>query len=210
MAFTDFTLEAVETELGVTARLGVVFPDLPAMSAPVWLIEGLARGRELALVSEKARSEFIVAPVLLGVRELSGGRLSILSGQRLDVDPERRLLGECDFILALSEPLPRLRAPLVTIVEAKKNDIEAGLGQCIAQMVAAQLFNQRAGRTGVVYGCVTTGEDWQFLRLDGQAVLIDTNRRYINDVGSILAAFLSMPGPAGSAESDAAPDPARK
>ena len=131
---------------------------------------------------------------MLGVRELSGGRISILSGQRLDVDAGRRLQGECDFILALSEPLPRLRAPLVTIVEAKKNDIEAGLGQCIAQMVAAQLFNERAGHSGVVFGCVTTGEDWQFLRLEGQAVLIDTTRRYINDVGSILAAFLSMAG----------------
>jgi hypothetical protein len=208
MAFTDFTLEAVEIELGVTPRLGLVFPHLPVVSAPDWLTDGLARGRELALVSEKARSEFIVAPVLLGVRELSGGRISILSGQRLDVDPERRLLGECDFILSLSEPLPRLRAPLATIVEAKKNDIEAGLGQCIAQMVAAQLFNERAGRPGVVYGCVTTGEDWQFLRLDGQAVLIDTTRRYINDVGSILAAFLAMPGQAGMAGPNVAADPA--
>ena len=132
MAFTDFTLETVEAELGVTARTGVVFPALPEASAPAWLTDWLARGMELALVSEKARSEFIVAPLLLGVRELSGERISILSGQRLDVDPGRHLLGECDFILALSDPLSRLRAPLVTIVEAKKNDIEAGLGQCIA------------------------------------------------------------------------------
>ncbi len=205
MAFTDFTLETVEAELGVTPRPGVVFPTLPQAFTPAWLSEGLARGMELALVSEKARSEFIVAPVLLGVRALSGGRISILSGQRLDVDPGRRLLGECDFILALSEPLPRLRAPLVTIVAAKKNDIEAGLGQCIAQMVAAQLFNDRAGRVGVVYGCVTTGEDWQFLRLDGQAVIIDTTRRYINDVGSILAAFLAITGPGRTAEPGAAP-----
>ena len=194
MAFTDFTLETVETELGVIPHPGIVFPNLPEATAPAWLIDGLARGMELALVSEKARSEFIVAPVLLAVRQLSGGRISILSGQRLDVDAGRRLLGECDFILALSEPLPRLRAPLVTILEAKKNDIEAGLGQCIAQMVAAQLFNERAGHSGVVYGCVTTGEDWQFLRLEGTAVIIDTMRRYINNVGSILAAFLSMTG----------------
>ena len=200
MAFTDFTLETVEAELGVTLRPGMLFPTLPETSVPQWLTFGLARGMELALVSEKARSEFIVAPVLLGVRELSGGRISILSGQRLDVDAERRLLGECDFILSLSEPLPRLRAPLVTIVEAKKNDIEAGLGQCIAQMVAAQLFNLRSGHSAVVYGCVTTGEDWQFLRLDGQTILIDTVRRYINDVGSILAAFLSMVELAGRDE----------
>jgi hypothetical protein len=204
MAVTDFTLETVEAELGVTARPGVIFPTLPEVSPPVWLTEGLARGMELALVSEKARSEFIVAPLLLAVRELSGGRISILSGQRLDVDPERRLLGECDFILALSEPLPRLRAPLVTIVEAKKNDIEAGLGQCIAQMVAARIYNERSGRSGAVYGCVTTGEDWQFLRLDGQVAVIDTTRRYINDVGSILAAFLAITGQAQATEPAAA------
>ncbi len=191
MPFTDFTLETVEADLGVTPRPGVVFPHLPDVIAPPWLIDTLARGMQLALVSEKARSEFIVAPILLAVRELSGGRVSILSGQRLDVDPGRRLSGECDFILALSEPLPRLRAPLLTVVEAKKNDIEAGLGQCIAQMVAAQLFNERAGQNAVVYGCVTTGEDWQFLRLEGQLVLIDTTRRYINDVAAVLAAVLA-------------------
>ncbi len=204
MAFTDFTLESVEAELGVTARPGVVFPTLPEVSAPAWLTEALARGMELALVSEKARSEFIVAPLLLAVRELSGGRISILSGQRLDVDPERRLIGECDFILALSEPLPILRAPLVTIVEAKKNDIEAGLGQCVAQMVAARMYNERSGRSGAVYGCVTTGEVWQFLRLDGQTALLDTTRRYSNDVGSILAAFLAIAGQAQAAAPAAA------
>ncbi len=91
---------------------------------------------QLALVSEKARSEFVVAPILLAAREMSRETLTIYSGQRLDVDPERGLQGECDFILALSAPLPRLRAPLLIIVEAKKNDIEAGLGQCVAQMVA--------------------------------------------------------------------------
>ena len=194
MAFTDFTLESVEADLGIIPRPGVIFPHLPEVAAPLWLADTLARGMQLALVSEKARSEFIVAPILLAVRELSGGRVSILSGQRLDVDPARHLQGECDFILARSEPLPRLRAPLLTMVEAKKNDIEAGLGQCIAQMVAAQIFNERSGQKEAVYGCVTTGEDWQFLRLEGQAVVIDTMRRYINDVASVLAALLASVG----------------
>jgi hypothetical protein len=144
----------------------------------------------LALLSEKARSEFIVAPILLAVRELSGERFAILSGQRLDVDPARKLQGECDFILALSEPVPRLRAPVLTIVEAKKNDIEAGLGQCVAQMVAAQLYNERSGQPlPAISGCVTTGEAWQFLRLTGTVVTIDQGRFYIDNVGGILAAL---------------------
>lgn len=196
MAYTDFTLESVEADLGVTPRPGPVFPPLPDAEPPAWLPGQLARGMELALVSEKARSEFIVAPILLAVRELSGGRVAILSGQRLDVDPARRLTGECDFLLSLSDPLPRLRAPLLAVVEAKRNDIEGGLGQCAAQMVAARLFNERAGGTGrPVYGCVTTGEDWQFLRLDGAELLVDPSRRYINQVGAVLAALLAAVAP---------------
>jgi hypothetical protein len=200
MAYTDFTLDSVEADLGVGQRTGPVFPALPDAVPPPWLAGQLARGMELALVSEKARSEFIVAPILLAVRELSGGRVAILSGQRLDVDPARRLSGECDFLLSLSDPLPRLRAPLLAVLEAKRNDIEAGLGQCAAQLVAAQLFNERAGLSGrPVFGCVTTGEDWQFLRLDGQDLVIDPARRYINQVGSVLAALLAGVGLPGTA-----------
>jgi hypothetical protein len=190
MAYTDFTLETAEAELGVTARPGVLFAGLPPVPVPAWLEDLLARGMRLALVSEKARSEFIVAPILLAVRELSGERVAILSGQRLDVDPARRLLGECDFILALSDPVPRLRAPVLTVVEAKKNDIEAGLGQCVAQMVAAQVYNERSGQPlPAIYGCVTTGENWQFLRLAGTDVTIGQGRLYIDNVGGILAAL---------------------
>ncbi len=190
MAFTDFTLDSVETDLGVGLRPGAAFPPLIDAVAPPWLAAQLARGMELGLVSEKARSEFIVAPILLAVRELSGGRVAILSGQRLDVDPARRLSGECDFLLALTDP--RLRAPLLAVLDAERNDIEGGLGECAAQMVAAQMFNERAGRMGrPMYGCVTTGEDWQFLRLDGEVLRIDPTRRYINQVGAVLAALLA-------------------
>jgi hypothetical protein len=190
MAYTDFTLESAEADLGVTSHPGVLFPQLQPLPVPAWLQDILTRGMRLALVSEKARSEFIVAPILLAVREQSGERIAILSGQRLDVDAGRRLLGECDFILALSEPVPRLRAPLLTIVEAKKNDIEAGLGQCVAQMVAVQIYNERSGQPlPAVHGCVTTGESWQFLRLAGVKVTIDQGRFYIDNVGGILAAL---------------------
>ncbi len=102
--------------------------------------------------------EFIVVPILLASRELSHDAVAIYSGQRLDVNPDQGLVGECDFILAATPPVPLLRAPLVTIVEAKKNDIESGLGQCVAQMIAARLFNEKAGNVPFqIFGCVTTG-----------------------------------------------------
>lgn len=190
MAYTDFTLESAEATLGVTTRPGDLFPNLTPAPVPGWLADLLGRGMRLALVSEKARSEFIVAPILLAVRAASNETITILSGQRLDVDPDRRLVGECDFLLARSEPVPRLRAPVMTVVEAKKNDIEGGLGQCVAQMVAAQVYNDRAGQPpAAMYGCVTTGEDWQFLGLTGAAVTLHRPRLYIADVGLVLAAF---------------------
>jgi hypothetical protein len=190
MSYTDFTLETVESLLGVRVRAGDLFPGLVPVPVPDWLRAYLDRGMELAMASEKSRSEFIVSPILLACRELSGRVLAIFSGQRLDVDPGRGLSGESDFLLALSEPIPRLRAPIAVVVEAKKNDVEAGLGQCIAQMVAARDFNDReqAAIRGV-HGCVTTGEDWQFLRLEGSTVTIDRVRIYIVNLDLILGVF---------------------
>jgi hypothetical protein len=189
MSYTDFTLESAESAFGLTARPGILFPDFEPLPVPDWLVSFLELGQSsAALVSEKVRSESLVFPVLLAARQMSPDVLSIYSGQRLDVDASLGLVGECDFILARTPPVARLKAPLVTILEAKKNDIESGLGQCVAQMVAARLFNERAGESiRPLFGCVTTGEVWQFLRLDGDDVTIDRDRLFINDVGDILA-----------------------
>ena len=196
MSYSDFTLESVEAAFGLTARRGVLFPSLATVAVPNWLVDTLKRGRaSIALVSEKARSEILVVPILLATRELVTGELAIFSGQRLDVDPARGLTGECDFILARTDAVPRLRAPLITILEAKKGDVEAGLGQCVAQMVGARLFNERAGEPPrPLYGCVTTGDDWQFLRLDAATVLIHPNLLYIDNLGGILAALQAIVG----------------
>jgi len=205
MAFSDFTLESATRALGVSVREADLFPALAPAAVPGWLPGWLARGTRLALISEKARSEFIVVPILLAARELCGDRVAIFSGQRLDVDAARGLAGECDFLLALGPPVPPLRSPIAAVVEAKKNDVEAGLGQCIAQMVAARAFNEAAGRTGApLYGCVTTGESWQFLRLAGDAAELDGRRLYLDNVAGVLGALLAI-----VAEAERHADPGR-
>jgi hypothetical protein len=196
MAYSDFSLETAGRLLGIVSRPADLFPGLASVHAPAWLSATLARGGQgihLSLISEKSRSEFVVAPVLLAGREVSGERFAIYSGQRLDVDPARGLVGECDFILTASEPVLPLRAPIAVVVEAKKNDIEGGLGQCVAQMVAADQFNQAAGRTmSPVFGCVTTGEAWQFLELAGSDVMMDRRRYYIDNVDKILGVIQAI------------------
>ena len=85
------------------------------------------------------------------------------------------------------------------IVEAKKNDIESGVWQCLAQMVGARIFNERSGKPPApVYGCVTNGDVWQFLRLAEQVAEIDVRRYYINNVGEILSVFRRILGSGGA------------
>jgi hypothetical protein len=86
----------------------------------------------------KARAEFIVAPILLEVREQLHETISIYSGVRFDVSPEE---GVYDFLITKSPPLPAVQTPVIVLVEAKKNGLEEGLGQCGAEMLAAQRVN---------------------------------------------------------------------
>ena len=119
--------------------------------------------------------------------------VAIYSGQRMDVQPEQGLAGECDFILAATPPVPLLHTPIITIVGAKKNDVEGGLGQCAAQMIGARLLNQQENPARTeVFGCVTTGEAWQFLHLHEGVLLLDRQRYYIDNVGAILAIFQAV------------------
>lgn len=147
----------------------------------------LQEGFEISVISEKACSEFIIAPILLFIREVYQGQIGIYSGTRFDIEPSRGLRGVCDFILGSGPVLPAVQAPVFMIVEAKKNDIEEGLGQCAAEMLAAQIFNQRENNPiSAIYGCVTSGENWQFLRLVDTQLVIDKNRYFFVSLPLIL------------------------
>jgi hypothetical protein len=195
MAYSDFSLEKVKKDFQLIERHSSLLGDSQSIEPSEWLIETLKISLRLtrSSSSEKARSEFIVAPILLEMERRNYEEFSIFSGERLDVDEERGLKGECDFILSKGPISSTIQAPIFSMVEAKKNDIKEGLGQCIAQMIGAQLFNQKENNDiEVIYGCVTTGEDWQFLRLEGQTIDMDENRYYINELGRLLWIFQSI------------------
>jgi hypothetical protein len=190
MAFTDFTLDMVLDKFALQPERARLFAQVSPIQPSDWLQESLRRGAGLAYTSEKSRSEFLIAPILIEARELLGEGYSIYSGQRLDTDPQNGLVGECDFIIAKTPYLFVLRAPIVAVVEAKKQDLEMGIGQCAAQLVSARQFNQKHGNPfGRLYGCVTTGEIWQFLRLEQQSLAIDSQRYTLEDLPEVLAIF---------------------
>ncbi len=148
----------------------------------------------LAMGTEKARSELIIVNVLLEVKRLLSNQISLFSGINLDIDKEKGLTGFCDFVITKSPEQYYVTAPLIMIVEAKSEYIIGGLGQCIAEMYAANLFNQKEGKDilPVVYGVVTTGTNWKFLKLEQNTVYLDLNEYHISNIGKIMAIFVEM------------------
>ena len=195
MSYRDFNVTKLKKDFSLIEKRKCLFPDCQAITPSDWLNQALEIGLELALSSssEKARSEFIIAPILIEMERRMKKQFAIYSGERLDVDIEKGLVGECDFILAKGIMGYELQPPIFGLVEAKKNDINTGLGQCIAQMLGAHYFNQQE-QTGIetIFGCVTTGEDWQFLQLRENIITLDTQRYYINDLEHILGVFQSI------------------
>ncbi|BAZ31180.1 hypothetical protein NIES4074_36520 [Cylindrospermum sp. NIES-4074] len=143
--------------------------------------------------SEKARSEGIIYPVLLEVRKILNRQISLFSGEDFTVDEAVGLNGMCDFLLSRSPEVLEIEAPVIVIVEAKKADLRTGFGQCIAEMVAAQRFNAaKNGLVSVVYGSITSGTQWRFLKLEGNTVTIDLSDYPLPPVEEVLGMLVWM------------------
>jgi len=189
MAYSDFSLRKVKKEFNLQEHRHDFLENIQPLESSDWLQKTLAVGLELVTsnASEKARSEFIVVPILFELRQRNQQTIAIYSGIMLDVDEPRGLNDECDFILAKGEVLHDLQAPIFTIVEAKRNDIGGGLGQSVAQMIGARLFNQQENSPlEVIFGTVTTGTEWQFLKLEGNTIFIEKRTHSIENLGIIL------------------------
>ena len=189
MPYPQFTIENVQSELGVQVqdRLNlfgnispVVYSDLLTQLLEIY--SPLA----IAINTSKSRSEFIIAPILFELKQ-QVDQVSLFSGKEFNVEPIRGLTGFCDFLISRSPEQLFIKSPVVTVVEAKNDNIASGLGQCIAEMVAAQIFNERhQNPISTVYGVVTTGSNWKFLQLKGNVVEADLMEYYLSDVGKLL------------------------
>lgn len=149
---------------------------LPQVNVSNNLLENLADAKSESLRTEKAKSEYVIAPILKELRRNNRNRFSSFSGFELSVDKSRGLTGFCDFILSSEPERSEITAPIFCLVEAKKDDVEKGIAQCGAEMYAAQLFNAQEGTPrSVIYGCVTTAFVWCFLKLEDNKLFTDPN-----------------------------------
>lgn len=196
MSYRDFNLKKVQDlfQIKIVEKPGI-FAEVKPHAISRFLAETLQENVPLAVSinTEKARSEFIIAPVLVEVRKVLDHKVSLFSGIELNVEKEKDLSGFCDFIISDSPEQLFLKAPIITIVEAKNENIMSGLGQCLAEMIAARIFNQREGN-GVfkIYGAITSGNLWKFVKLDNDVAYIDLDDYGIREPERIIGILLAM------------------
>jgi hypothetical protein len=163
MAYNNFTLESVKKEFNLRLIDRKFCESLPSAEPQVSMLDMFNQYFTLAesAKSEKAKSELLVSPILVEARRLVDNQVQIFSGEEFNVDRDKGLNGFCDFLLSKSDNPFTVDAPVLMLVEAKRGDIENGLGQCVAEMIGAQIYNEKQEQAiPTIYGCVTSGRLW--------------------------------------------------
>ena len=196
MPYSKFTLSRAVEDFDLTVReepnlFAAIPPVVPTPLLREILVENVPWA--VAVGSEKARSEGIINPVLLEVKRQLGGQVGVFSGEEFNVDIAADLNGFCDFLVSRSSEQLYIKAPVMMLVEAKKEDLKPALGQCLAEMVAAQRFNlSKAQVLETIYGVVTSGTVWRFLQLTEKVVSIDLTDYPLLPVDNVLGVLVWM------------------
>ncbi len=192
MPYSQYTtLQSLRQKLNIKTHSNKLFNDIEPLAPSSWLKETLTRYavKRTAYFNEKSRSEAIVFPILSEMQSYHQHKFALYSGAIIEGDKELGLNGECDFVLSQAEQSIELERPVFCIVEAKDNDIELGIPQCIAQLYGSQLYNARAegiAAPHTLYGAVTTGTEWNFLQLIGHDIIIDEELYSIKNLPELL------------------------
>ncbi|MCK5523046.1 MAG: hypothetical protein KAI83_07925 [Thiomargarita sp.] len=196
MSYSDFKkLDEVKQKFDILINSsGSLFQNVDQAKASEQLVSILSENVSLALNinTEKARSEMIIAPVLIEVRKRLERKISLFSGLEFNVDEKLGLTGYCDFILSKSPDQVFIEFPVVCVVEAKNENIKSGYAQCMAEMIAAHKYNEKNSYVGLILGVVTTGSNWKFLKLEQDIIYIDYEEYLISQIDKILGIFVSV------------------
>ncbi|NEU73459.1 hypothetical protein PI95_013015 [Hassallia byssoidea VB512170] len=146
-----FTPEDILAELGCSYERERLL--LPKSEYDLNKIEDLQRLiernlRRVKLLSEDARKQAIIAPILLEVCEITQTQLNI----EYPVSVSEQLKGSFDYYISKGKGL--------LVIEAKQADLSRGFTQLAVELIALDQWTK--SDTPVLYGAVTTGEDWRF------------------------------------------------
>lgn len=193
MNYNKFSFDRIKRRFNLNEVQKDLFESVTPIEPSEWLKQTMEITADLPIKTEKARTEFILMPILLELRKRTDRMFTIYSGEYFNVEPREGLAGPSDIILSMGAESYSISSPVMSIVQAYKNNIDLGLGKCVAQMIAADIFNEREdNQITTIYGCVTTGEQWLFLRLEGDSIQIHPHRFFLNELTDIIGMFQAM------------------
>ncbi len=173
-------LRTVVKKFNLDAQNTALFETITPCAPSSWLLDTLKKSKLMPLNNEKTKAERIISPILLEIAEFYQDKVTLFSGEELDVNAEADLSGACDFFFVLHPYMPYIESPIISLVESKNEDMEYGRAQCAAQIYGAKLYNEAEGKDiPVLYGCATDGVEWQFMRFENDTFYID-NKIYTN------------------------------
>lgn len=193
-SYSQYTADDLK-ELAIEVIVnGSLFTDIIPIQPSDLLIQTLLINRKLPLQSEKAKSELLISPILNEIWAKNSHAFTYFSGYQFNVDSKRGLKGFCDYILSTKYNAVFIESPVCAIVEAKHNqDLIDAVPQCGAEMYAAHLFNQQHGKDiENIYGIITTGSEWLFLKLTHDLLVVDEERYFLNNLSVLLGSLQSM------------------
>jgi hypothetical protein len=187
-SYSKFKLEDIKA-LGINAQSGDMFEGtiIPEKEPSALLLAILERNQQSRMGTEKAKSEKIIAPILEELEAINKNHLAIFSGYQFNIDRALGLTGFCDFIFSKNPKSLDIQSPIFCVAESKNENLDNGIAQCIAEMYAAQIFNQKNNtQLPIIYGTVTFGLQWKFLQLIDKEVIVDKKIYYITELPKLL------------------------
>ena len=191
MAFGTFkTLQDVARTYQVRVALGSFLRSQPRAVNPHLEEELRFNQEKIAVrVSEAAIDTFIIGPVLRDVWKSYTDALMLWS--HVPMYGDESLQGVPDYTFTRCSPLGMVQdKPFLIVVEAKKDDFDAGWGQCLAAMLAAQRLNKPD--EWPLYGCVTNGTLWSFGKLEGQTFTQELAEYVLHDMPALIGALHAL------------------
>lgn len=184
-SFSQISRIELLNDFGVSIIQGRFLPPVESVIIPSWLQHVIEsrRGSLATMRTEKSISEALIAPILMAVEDEYKDTIRVFSGEPLITE---ELSGVCDFLITKDPSAFDPQGGYFVLVEAKKQDLLSGIPQCVAEMYAAQILN---GNTDTVYGCVSIGVEWIFIKLEDKIATTDPTIFTITEVDKILGVF---------------------
>jgi hypothetical protein len=192
MAYRDFKLIDLETKFGVTSNFVYLFDKtkIKKVLPSQLLLSNLEDAELVPLTTEKALSERVIAPVLAEIKRNNRDKIQLFSGEIINANSKEGLNGEIGFLFTRRPNAPEPQAPIISVTEAKIGRLDKAIPQAAAQMIGARVFNKNHNEPiETIYGTITDGNTWRFLKLEGNIIWIDNAKYSLAEMPILLGVF---------------------